>query len=87
LQDGLDVFVTSSLTLLFFRGYQTWLVKPSACRGCGAYCWWLGAIATYTRSRIGAVSGNYDSADESDIDSALNSSTNEGIKVRNKKMN
>ncbi|EPJ6956726.1 MULTISPECIES: phage tail tape measure C-terminal domain-containing protein [Klebsiella] len=27
----------------------------------------LGAIATYTRSRIGAVSGNYNAADESDI--------------------
>ncbi|MEI6984242.1 hypothetical protein WCV48_31700, partial [Klebsiella pneumoniae] len=31
----------------------------------------LGAIASYTRSRIGAVSGNYDSADENDIEQRI----------------
>ncbi len=31
----------------------------------------LGAIASYTRSRVGAVSGNYDSADEKDIEQRI----------------
>ncbi|HCC7656607.1 phage tail tape measure protein [Klebsiella quasipneumoniae] len=68
LQDGLDyirdVFTDSAV----LQGLSDLVGEAISLAGVvGRIAGGLGAIATYTRSRIGAVSGNYNAADESDI--------------------
>ncbi|RCI91924.1 phage tail tape measure protein, partial [Klebsiella pneumoniae] len=62
LQDGLDDIRDVFTDPAILQGLSD-LVGEVVGRIAGG----LGAIATYTRSRIGAVSGNYNAADESDI--------------------
>lgn len=68
LQDGLndirDVFTDPAI----LQGLSDLVGEAISLAGVvGRIAGGLGAIATYTRSRIGAVSGNYNAADESDI--------------------
>ncbi|HBT3027348.1 TPA: phage tail tape measure protein [Klebsiella pneumoniae] len=68
LQDGLndirDVFTDPAV----LQGLSDLVGEAISLAGVvGRIAGGLGAIATYTRSRIGAVSGNYNAADESDI--------------------
>ncbi|HBU4167075.1 TPA: phage tail tape measure protein, partial [Klebsiella pneumoniae] len=68
LQDGLndirDVFTDPAI----LQGLSDLVGEAISLAGVvGRIAGGLGAIATYTRSRLGAVSGNYNAADESDI--------------------
>lgn len=68
LQDGLndirDVFTDPAI----LQGLSDLVGEAISLAGVvGRIAGGLGAIATYTRSRVGAVSGNYNAADESDI--------------------
>ncbi|HBY1056370.1 TPA: phage tail tape measure protein [Klebsiella pneumoniae] len=68
LQDGLndirDVFTDPAI----LQGLTDLVGEAISLAGVvGRIAGGLGAIATYTRSRLGAVSGNYNAADESDI--------------------
>ncbi|HBT8788915.1 TPA: phage tail tape measure protein [Klebsiella pneumoniae] len=68
LQDGLndirDVFTDPAI----LQGLSDLVGEAISLAGVvGRIAGGLGAIATYTRSRIGAVSGNYNAADESEI--------------------
>ncbi|HBX4473380.1 TPA: phage tail tape measure protein [Klebsiella pneumoniae] len=72
LQDGLndirDVFTDPAI----LQGLSDLVGEAISLAGVvGRIAGGLGAIATYTRSRIGAVSGNYNAADESDIEQRI----------------
>ncbi|UJJ76687.1 phage tail tape measure protein [Klebsiella pneumoniae] len=68
LQDGLDDIRDVFTDPAILRGLSDLVGEAISLAGVvGRIAGGLGAIATYTRSRIGAVSGNYNSADESDI--------------------
>ncbi|HIE9858508.1 phage tail tape measure protein [Klebsiella pneumoniae] len=72
LQDGLesihDVFTDPAI----LQGLSDLVGEAISLAGVvGRIAGGLGAIASYTRSRVGAVSGNYDSADEKDIEQRI----------------
>lgn len=68
LQDGLDDIRDVFTDPAILQGLSDLVGEAISLAGVvGRIAGGLGAIATYTRSRIGAVSGNYNSADESDI--------------------
>ncbi|HBQ5885864.1 TPA: phage tail tape measure protein [Klebsiella variicola subsp. variicola] len=68
LQDGLDDIRDIFTDPAILQGLSDLVGEAISLAGVvGRIAGGLGAIATYTRSRIGAVSGNYNSADESDI--------------------
>ncbi|HDT3367546.1 TPA: phage tail tape measure protein [Klebsiella pneumoniae subsp. pneumoniae] len=72
LQDGLesihDVFTDPAI----LQGLSDLVGEAISLAGVvGRIAGGLGAIASYTRSRFGAVSGNYDSADEKDIEQRI----------------
>ncbi|ENZ8441980.1 phage tail tape measure protein [Klebsiella oxytoca] len=68
LQDGLDSIHDVFTDPAILQGLSDLVGEAISLAGMvGRIAGGLGAIASYTRSRIGAVSGNYDSADENDI--------------------
>ncbi|HBQ3375465.1 TPA: phage tail tape measure protein [Klebsiella pneumoniae] len=68
LQDGLDNIRDVFTDPAILQGLSDLVGEAISLAGVvGRIAGGLGAIATYTRSRIGAVSGNYNAADESDI--------------------
>lgn len=68
LQDGLDSIHDVFTDPAILQGLSDLVGGAISLAGVvGRIAGGLGAIASYTRSRIGAVSGNYDSADENDI--------------------
>ncbi|HHG1136641.1 TPA: phage tail tape measure protein [Klebsiella pneumoniae] len=68
LQDGLDSIRDVFTDPAILQGLSDLVGEAISLAGVvGRIAGGLGAIATYTRSRIGAVSGNYNAADESDI--------------------
>ena len=68
LQDGLDDIRDVFTDPAVLQGLSDLVGEAKSLAGVvGRIAGGLGAIATYTRSRIGAVSGNYNAADESDI--------------------
>lgn len=68
LQDGLDDIRDIFTDPAILQGLSDLVGEAISLAGVvGRIAGGLGAIATYTRSRIGAVSGNYNAADESDI--------------------
>ncbi|MEQ5072244.1 phage tail tape measure protein, partial [Providencia rettgeri] len=68
LQDGLDSIRDVFTDPAILQGLSDLVGEAISLAGVvGRIAGGLGAIASYTRSRIGAVSGNYDSADENDI--------------------
>ncbi|HIF0661503.1 TPA: phage tail tape measure protein [Klebsiella pneumoniae] len=68
LQDGLDDIRDVFTDPAILQGLSDLVGEAISLAGVvGRIAGGLGAIATYTRSRIGAVSGNYNVADESDI--------------------
>ena len=68
LQDGLDDIRDVFTDPAVLQGLSDLVGEAISLAGVvGRIAGGLGAIATFTRSRIGAVSGNYNAADESDI--------------------
>ena len=68
LQDGLDDIRDVFTDPAILQGLSDLVGEAISLAGVvGRIAGGLGAITTYTRSRIGAVSGNYNAADESDI--------------------
>ncbi|HCA3716259.1 TPA: phage tail tape measure protein [Klebsiella pneumoniae] len=68
LQDGLDDIRDVFTDPAVLQGLSDLVGEAISLAGVvGRIAGGLGAIATYTRSRIGAISGNYNAADESDI--------------------
>lgn len=68
LQDGLDDIRDVFTDPAILQGLSDLVGEAISLAGVvGRIAGGLGAIATYTRSRIGAVSGNYNAADEGDI--------------------
>ncbi|HDZ0868570.1 TPA: phage tail tape measure protein [Klebsiella pneumoniae] len=68
LQDGLDDIRDVFTDPAVLQGLSDLVGEAISLAGVvGRIAGGLGAIATYTRSRIGAASGNYNAADESDI--------------------
>ncbi|HBR1553321.1 TPA: phage tail tape measure protein [Klebsiella pneumoniae] len=68
LQDGLDDIRDVFTDPAILQGLSDLVGEAISLAGVvGRIAGGLGSIATYTRSRIGAVSGNYNAADESDI--------------------
>lgn len=68
LQDGLDDIRDVFTDPAVLQGLSDLVGEAISLAGVvGRIAGGLGAIANYTRSRIGAVSGNYNAADESDI--------------------
>ncbi|MGY7997496.1 phage tail tape measure protein, partial [Klebsiella pneumoniae] len=68
LQDGLDDIRDVFTDPAVLQGLSDLVGEAISLAGVvGRIAGGLGAIATYTRSRFGAVSGNYNAADESDI--------------------
>ncbi|SVT81267.1 phage tail tape measure protein, lambda family [Klebsiella pneumoniae] len=68
LQDGLDDIRDVFTDPAILQGLSDLVGEAISLAGVvGRIAGGLGAIATYTRSRIGAVSGNYNAADESGI--------------------
>ncbi|EMX2782381.1 phage tail tape measure protein [Klebsiella variicola] len=68
LQDGLDDIRDVFTDPAVLQGLSDLVGEAISLAGVvGRIAGGLGAIATYTRSRIGAVSGNYNAADESNI--------------------
>ncbi|MHC7443496.1 phage tail tape measure protein [Klebsiella pneumoniae] len=72
LQDGLDSIHDVFTDPAILQGLSDLVGEAISLAGVvGRIAGGLGAIASYTRSRIGAVSGNYDSADENDIEQRI----------------
>ncbi|HBR4544425.1 TPA: phage tail tape measure protein [Klebsiella pneumoniae] len=72
LQDGLDSIHDVFTDPAILQGLSDLVGEAISLAGVvGRIAGGLGAIAFYTRSRIGAVSGNYDSADENDIEQRI----------------
>ncbi|HHS9711091.1 TPA: phage tail tape measure C-terminal domain-containing protein [Raoultella planticola] len=68
LQEGLDSIHDVFTDPAILQGLSDLVGEAISLAGVvGRIAGGLGAIASYTRSRIGAVSGNYDSADENDV--------------------
>ncbi|HGE7373244.1 TPA: phage tail tape measure protein [Klebsiella aerogenes] len=68
LQDGLDSIHDVFTDPAILQGLSDLVGEAISLAGVvGRIAGGLGTIASYTRSRIGAVSGNYDSADENDV--------------------
>ncbi|VTM93371.1 phage tail tape measure C-terminal domain-containing protein [Raoultella planticola] len=68
LQDGLDSIHDVFTDPAILQGLSDLVGEAISLAGVvGRIASGLGTIASYTRSRIGAVSGNYDSADENDV--------------------
>ncbi|EPJ8532371.1 phage tail tape measure protein [Klebsiella pneumoniae] len=72
LQDGLDSIHDVFTDPAILQGLSDLVGEAISLAGVvGRIAVGLGAIASYTRSRVGAVSGNYDSADEKDIEQRI----------------
>ncbi|HBR1738666.1 phage tail tape measure protein [Klebsiella pneumoniae] len=72
LQDGLDSIHDVFTDPAILQGLSDLVGEAISLAGVvGRIAGGLGAIASYTRSRISAVSGNYDSADENDIEQRI----------------
>ncbi|HFD2461150.1 TPA: phage tail tape measure protein [Escherichia coli] len=72
LQDGLDSIHDVFTDPAILQGLSDLVGEAISLAGVvGRIAGGLGAIASYTRSRIGAVSGNYDSTDENDIEQRI----------------
>lgn len=72
LQDGLDSIHDFFTDPAILQGLSDLVGEAISLAGVvGRIAGGLGAIASYTRSRVGAVSGNYDSADEKDIEQRI----------------
>ncbi|HFT0332364.1 TPA: phage tail tape measure protein [Klebsiella quasipneumoniae] len=72
LQDGLDSIHDVFTDPAILQGLSDLVGEAISLAGVvGRIAGGLGAIASYTRSRIGAVSGNYDSADDNDIEQRI----------------
>ncbi|HBX5135586.1 TPA: phage tail tape measure protein [Klebsiella pneumoniae] len=72
LQDGLDDIRDVFTDPAILQGLSDLVGEAISLAGVvGRIAGGLGAIASYTRSRVGAVSGNYDSADEKDIEQRI----------------
>ncbi|HCT7156216.1 TPA: phage tail tape measure protein [Klebsiella quasipneumoniae subsp. similipneumoniae] len=72
LQDGLDSIHDVFTDPAILQGLSDLVGEAISLAGVvGRIAGGLGAIASFTRSRIGAVSGNYDSADENDIEQRI----------------
>ncbi|QMC68483.1 phage tail tape measure protein [Klebsiella pneumoniae] len=72
LQDGLDSIHDVFTDPAILQGLSDLVGEAISLAGVvGRIAGGLGAIASYTRSRIGAVSGNYNSADENDIEQRI----------------
>ncbi|MFW3808518.1 phage tail tape measure protein [Klebsiella pneumoniae] len=72
LQDGLDSIHDVFTDPAILQGLSDLVGEAISLAGVvGRIAGGLGAIASYTSSRIGAVSGNYDSADENDIEQRI----------------
>ncbi|EMX8699666.1 phage tail tape measure protein [Klebsiella michiganensis] len=68
LQDGLDDIRDVFTDPAVLQGLSDLVGEAISLAGfVGRIASGLGAIASYTRSRVGAVSGNYDAADENDV--------------------
>lgn len=68
LQDGLDSIHDVFTDPAILQGLSDLVGEAISLAGVvGRIAGGLGVIASYTRSRIGAVSGNYDSTDENDV--------------------
>ncbi|HHT0069960.1 TPA: phage tail tape measure C-terminal domain-containing protein [Raoultella ornithinolytica] len=68
LQDGLDSIHDVFTDPAILQGLSDLVGEAISLAGVvGRIAGGLGTIASYTRSRIGAVSGNYDSTDENDV--------------------
>ncbi|MBV2177322.1 phage tail tape measure protein [Klebsiella aerogenes] len=68
LQDGLDSIHDVFTDPAILQGLSDLVGEAISLAGVvGRIAGGLGTIASYTRSRVGAVSGNYDSADENDV--------------------
>ncbi|WP_426758416.1 phage tail tape measure protein [Klebsiella quasipneumoniae] len=72
LQDGLDSIHDVFTDPAILQGLSDLVGEAISLAGVvGRIAGGLGAIASYTRSRVGAVSGDYDSADEKDIEQRI----------------
>lgn len=72
LQDGLDSIHDVFTDPAILQGLSDLVGEAISLAGVvGRIAGGLGAIASYTRSRVGAVSGIYDSADEKDIEQRI----------------
>lgn len=72
LQDGLDSIHDLFTDPAILQGLSDLVGEAISLAGVvGRIAGGLGAIASYTRSRVGAVSGNYDSADEKNIEQRI----------------
>ncbi|HCU0376973.1 phage tail tape measure protein [Klebsiella pneumoniae] len=72
LQDGLDSIHDVFTDPAILQGLSDLVGEAISLAGVvGRIAGGLGAIASYTRSKVGAVSGNYDSADEKDIEQRI----------------
>ncbi|HFP9391445.1 TPA: phage tail tape measure C-terminal domain-containing protein [Raoultella ornithinolytica] len=72
LQDGLDSIHDVFTDPAILQGLSDLVGEAISLAGVvGRIAGGLGAIASYTRSRIGAVSGNYDSTDENDVEQRI----------------
>ncbi len=72
LQDGLDSIHDVFTDPAILQGLSDLVGEAISLAGVvGRIAGGLGAIVSYTRSRVGAVSGNYDSADEKDIEQRI----------------
>lgn len=72
LQDGLDSIHDVFTDPAILQGLSDLVGEAISLAGVvGRIAGGLGAIASYTRARVGAVSGNYDSADEKDIEQRI----------------
>lgn len=86
LQDGLDDIRDVFTDPAILQGLSDLVGEAISLAGVvGRIAGGLGAIATYTRSRIGAVSGNYNAADESDIAQRIEFLNKRGDKSKEQK--
>ncbi|MGK3392895.1 phage tail tape measure protein [Klebsiella pneumoniae] len=86
LQDGLDSIHDVFTDPAILQGLSDLVGEAISLAGVvGRIAGGLGAIASYTRSRVGAVSGNYDSADEKDIEQRIEFLNKRGNQSREQK--
>ncbi|EPQ2321721.1 phage tail tape measure protein [Klebsiella pneumoniae] len=86
LQDGLDSIHDVFTDPAILQGLSDLVGEAISLAGVvGRIAGGLGAIASYTRSRVGAVSGNYDSADENDIEQRIEFLNKRGNKSKEQK--
>ena len=88
LQDGLDDIRDVFTDPAVLQGYQTWLGKTISLAGVvGRIAGGRGHCNLYPLSRIGAVSGNYNAADESDIAQRIEFLNKRGNQSKEQKTN